>query len=62
MKAYVKLKISTQTGQRAFLAGKKAKNVDRGFSVAVTDISSRHAWLFIYSLGHVLVSSHGAVL
>lgn len=30
-------------GQRAFLGGKKAKNVDRGFSVAVTDISSRHA-------------------
>lgn len=23
-------------------------------------MSSRHAWLFIYSLSHVLVSSHGA--
>lgn len=32
------------------------------FSAAVTDISSRHAWLSIYLLSHVLVSSHGAVL
>lgn len=33
-----------------------------GFGTAVTDISFRHAWLFIYLLGHVLVSSHGAML